>query len=777
MNAEGVFKQLLQWRWALLGLSIALFLGLAAQAPGLNKDTSSDAFIDPQDAALLNRDRVEEIFGLSDPIVVAVVNKGDAGIYNPGSMKLLAWLTERLQHTPNIDPDRVTSLATESFITGTDEGMELEDFFDPLPESAEQLARIRAGVDSFPLFQGALVARNGQATLVVAELINPDQATETYDAIVSALDEAPLSPGDRLHVTGEGAVAAYLSSYVDRDAQRLNPLAAVVITLVLLLAFRSLRSAILPNLIVLMTVATTVGSMAAAGVSFYVITNGLMVCMIGIAVADSVHIFSQYYEEIRRDPNADGRTIVARSMAAMWRPITLTSLTTIAGFAALALTTTMPPIFYFGVFGALAVALAWLFSMTTLPSLLSLLRPKASRSFAVGQQPLAQSNASARAMDRLGRVVLARPGRAATVILLAALLGGVGSVWVEANEERIASFQSSEPIFIADREINRLMDGTYYLDVVIDADQPEGIYSPEVLRRMEQTQRYLESLPGVGGTTSIVDYIKRMYQAVNEDDPAYFRIPDDKTLIAQLFLLYSASGDPADFEEEIDGERRLALIRANVSANRYQDNVRLVEAAEHWLQQHYPDAGATATLTGDLNVDYHWIRGIVRANLLSIVFCLGAVWLMASLLFRSVVAGVFAVLPVAVAVLFVYAVMGVFGIWLGVSTSMFASIAIGLGVDFSIHTLHSLRERLSSQQGDWRDALSGVYASTGRAQFFNFLAIALGFAVLTTSTVPPLVKFGALVGVAVASAFLAAMILLPALALLFKPRFLNRSAL
>jgi predicted RND superfamily exporter protein len=774
MQSNRVFSKLIRWRWPTLMLSLLLFAAMAANAPKLTRDTSSDAFIDPDDPALLNRERVEDIFGLADPIVIAVVNEGDDGIYNTGSLNLVAWLTDQLMRLDNIDPDQVTSLATESSITGTAAGMDVEDFFETLPVKPEDIDHIRDGVDNFPLYQGSLVARNGQATVVVGELIDSDRATETYQEIMALLDAAPTSQGDVLHVTGEGAVAAYLSTYVDNDASRLNPLAAVVITIILLLAFRTLRGTLLPNLIVLLTAGGTIGTMAALGVSFYVITNGLIVCMIGIAVADSVHIFSQYYEEIRKDPSADGKTVTERAMSAMWKPVTLTTLTTMAGFMALALTTTMPPIYFFGIFGAWSVALAWLFSMTTLPAILSMLKPKQSPSFRA--PPIKQSspnNMTARLMDKFGSGVVNQPVRVAVVGILIAVLASVGAMLVVANEERIDSFRDVEPIHIADRTINRLMDGTYYLDVMVETEQAEGLFEPAVLRQIDETQRYLETLPNVGGTTSIVDYIKRMHQAINEDDPAFYSIPDNKNLIAQLFLLYSASGDPSDFEEEIDGERRLALIRANVSVNRYQDNAVLVERVNAHLSEQYPIAGATATITGDLNVDYHWIAGIVKSNLLSIVLCLAAVFVMASILFRSVVAGIFATVPVSMAVLFVYAVMGVSGIWLGVSTSMFASIAIGLGVDFSIHTLHSMQEKISAVTGSWSERLVTLYASTGRAQLFNFLAIALGFSVLMTSTVPPLVRFGALVGVAVASAFLAAMTLLPAMAMVFKPAFLQ----
>ncbi|WP_237134782.1 efflux RND transporter permease subunit [Pseudohongiella sp. O18] len=774
MQGNRVFSQLIRWRWPTLIISLLFFGVLAVNAPKLTRDTSSDAFIDPLDPALLNRERVEEIFGLADPIVIAVVNEGKDGIYNPGSLNLVAWITDQLMRVGNIDPDQVTSLATESSITGTASGMEVDDFFETLPVAQANVDRIKTGVDNFPLYQGSLVARNGKATVVIGELIDPDLATETYQEIMTLLEEAPASPGDALHVTGEGAVAAYLSTYVDSDASRLNPLAAVVITIVLLLAFRTLRGTLLPNLIVLLTAGGTVGAMAASGVSFYVITNGLIVCMIGIAVADSVHIFSQYYEEISKDPLADGKTVTQRAMSAMWKPVTLTTLTTMAGFFALALTTTMPPIYYFGIFGAWAVGLAWLFSMTTLPAILSMLKPKQSRSFRAATEERGLSlNVTGRLMHRFGTAVVNWPLGVVVTGTLIAVIATVGAMFVVANEERIDSFRTEEPIHIADRTINRLMDGTYYLDVMIETEQAEGVLEPAVLRQIDQTQRYLETLPNVGGTTSIVDYIKRMHQAINEDDPDYYSIPDNKNLIAQLFLLYSASGDPSDFEEEIDGERRLALIRANVAVNRYQDNSVLVQRVTEHLNESYPVAGASATLTGDLNVDYHWIDGIVKSNLLSIVLCLSAVFLMASILFRSLVAGLFATVPVSMAVLFVYAVMGVSGIWLGVSTSMFASIAIGLGVDFSIHTLHSMQEKISAVTGSWNERLVTLYASTGRAQLFNFLAIALGFSVLMTSTVPPLVRFGALVGVAVASAFLAAMTLLPAMALVFKPAFLH----
>jgi predicted RND superfamily exporter protein len=121
----------------------------------------------------------------------------------------------------------------------------------------------------------------------------------------------------------------------------------------------------------------------------------------------------------------------------------------------------------------------------------------------------------------------------------------------------------------------------------------------------------------------------------------------------------------------------------------------------------------------------------------------------------------------------IYAIMGLQNIWLGVGTSMFASIAIGLSVDFAIHMLSKIKEAFSTDSEEpLENRMVEVFQSTGRALWFNFLAIGFGFSVLMFSQTPPLQNFGMLVSLSVAIAFLASVILLPLLSITFKPKFL-----
>lgn len=78
----------------------------------------------------------------------------------------------------NIDPERVISLATENDIIGTDDGMLVEEFFEMPPTTQQQADQIREAVIDFPLYLGSLVSREGDATLIVAKLIDQTQAQQ-----------------------------------------------------------------------------------------------------------------------------------------------------------------------------------------------------------------------------------------------------------------------------------------------------------------------------------------------------------------------------------------------------------------------------------------------------------------------------------------------------------------------------------------------------------------------------------------------------------------------
>lgn len=773
-RAERFFWRVTAYPKMTLVLFCLAVTAAAVSLPRLTRDASVEAFIDPDDPAVIYRDRVKNLFGLADPIVILIVNNGPTGVFNPKSLELVQWITEQVSSLNGVNMDRVTSLTTQNNIIGTEEGMVVEPFFDDPPLTQHQADQIRSAVMDFPSLVGNVVSADGQATVIAAELLDDSFAGDVYAQVNQLVESAPVV-NEQFYVAGEGAVSAHLGTYIDADMRRLNLLCGLVITTVLFFSYRTLRGVLIPSLLVGAAVATSLGTMAAVGIPFYVITNAMPVILIAIGVADGIHILGQYYEQIAKQPAISQRELVILTMAQMWRPVTITSVTDIAGFLAIGLASSMPPMRAFGLFASLGSATALLLSLFAVPAGLVLVKPQSSSAFNPNT-----SGPSGATVDRfgrfagsLGRWVLRRPVVVLVVAIFVTAAGIAGLFRLEVNEQRIRNFRQTEPIYQADRIINDILNGSNYLDVVIETPQAEGLFRPSHLRRIEAMQSFFLTLPHVKGTISIVDYLKQMNRAVNEGNPDAYRLPETEDLVAQYFLLYSTTGDPTDFDNKIDYDYRLCNVRVMMDSGLYSHEQVVVEAAQRYIAEQFNTSDMTAHLAGRVNVDYHWIRNLATGHFRSTAMALIAVWLTATLCFRSAIAGFLAILPVSMAVLLIYAVMGWTGIWLSVGTSMFAAIAIGTGVDFAIHTIDRLKTLMGQEDKSIEEAFAVMFPSTGRALLFNFSAVLLGFGLLLTSHVPPLIRFGALITVSIATSFVASLTVLPAWIQLTRPSFLT----
>ena len=250
----------------IMALAFLIIIFTGAFIPTLTIDSRSEAFLPADEPALLYRDQVEETFGLKDPMVIAVVNKGEHGIFNPQSLQLIQWLTDEVMKMPEINRDRVVSLATEDNITGNEEGMLVEKFYKHQPKTQIDADKLRKSVMDFPLYLGSLMARDGSATLIVTEVYDVNEAPKVYEKLLALVERAPTN-GEELHVAGDGAVSGYLVTYINADSSRLVPISVVIITLLCILSFRTWRGVMIPTVIILSATASALGLMAAAGVA------------------------------------------------------------------------------------------------------------------------------------------------------------------------------------------------------------------------------------------------------------------------------------------------------------------------------------------------------------------------------------------------------------------------------------------------------------------------------------------------------------------------------
>jgi predicted RND superfamily exporter protein len=705
-------------------------------------------------------------------MVIAVINKGEKGVFNPQTLQLVQWLTDEVMKMPEVNRDRVVSLATEDNITGNEEGMLVEAFFETPPTTQTEADKVRAAIMDFPLYLGSMVARDGSATLIVTEMFDDEDGPKVYEELLELIKRAPINSGEEIHLAGDGAVSGYLITYINADSARLVPISVVIITLLCILSFRTWRGVLIPTVIILSAVASAVGLMAAAGVPIYVITTSMPILLVGVAVADSIHVLSQYYEELAENPTHDQRDLVIRTMMVMSRPVLITTLTSMVGFLGVAISSYMPPMQGYGLFSLIGLGVAGLFSLTFVPAALVLLKPVHSSAFKSSGEHL-QQDVFSKSMNKFGIWVLSNTGKVLGLAAIFCIFGVMGALKLEINESWVENFRTTEPIFLADKAINATLDGTNNLDIVIETPNNEDLFQPKNLQRIEALQTFLTTLPHINGSTSIVDYIKQMNRSLNENKPSAYVIPDDADLISQYFLLYSASGDPTDFEEEIDYDYQKALVRARMDSARYQQDKVVVEATQKYLDETFNNCDIKGTISGRVNVDYHWLDTLLGTQYKSVIIALTLVWIIVCISLRSVYGGTLAIVPVILGCLSVYAFMGWVGITLAVGTSMTAAIALGIGVDFSIHTLDRIKLLITEQKLEPEVALHQLYPSTGRALLFSFFAVFIGFGILGLSYVPPLSKLGMLVAVAVLISFVSSMTVLPALIKHLKPAFLG----
>lgn len=774
---QGYFEFLLQHRkWVVLGGGL-VFLLAAAFLPRLALDTNPDAFIPPGHPALTSKRRVEARFGLEDPMLVALVCRGPdgatvaGGIYAPDPLRLLQTLTREIQTLvasyPDVPAHAVYSLATEQDVEFERDTLVEMPFLEPFPTTPADFARLRERVHRLELYNGVLVSTGGEAAAIV--VLPPPGAADGLYLALRDLARARSTKTLQILVAGEAAVRSAMGTAVTWDAIRLNPLCVAVIAFFLHLAFRSATGVLLPLLVVGWSCTVMLGLMSALGSPIYIITTSILVTVVSLGVADSIHVQGEYVRELGQTTSANAKSVIASVAARLWRPLFYVSITDLAGFLSLAVTGIMPPLEAFGIFTAVGCGATLLASMTILPCLLTWWRPRPA-----ARGAWALTGTVSRWLGQLGDEIRRRPLpwiAAGGVFLVAA---SVASFGLRVDQSLLSAFDQGHEVVESDRVVNELFDGTHFLDVVIEASTTGGIADPKVLNSIHELETWARNLPRVKGSLSVAGFARKLNQIFNGWDAAALKIPSDRDTVREHFLLLEASpSKQADFLRTVDSTLTLANVRLRLSTGLYSEERPVVEAVAAEVARRFPSTGeARGELSGRVNLDYHWMQLILQSQIASVSCSMVLVFLLVFPLFRSLTAALFTILPILATVPVTYGVMAILDIPLSIGTSMFAALAMGVGVNFPIHVLERFRQALRASGGDEALAFRDVYSLTARALLFNGASVCFGFLILVVSSLPILRHFGLLLACSIGSSCLVSLTVVPALVAWRKPRFL-----
>lgn len=585
-------------------------------------------------------------------------------------------------------------------------------------------------------------------------------------------DEAALvgHPNDKFYLAGRPVIEVSSGTYAMEDMKIMIPMIIVVMGLVLLIIFRTARGMLLPLAVMASAIIWTMGTMVLFDVPLYTISTMLPVILVAVCIGDAVHILSTYNDTVLEDPQRDSKEIVSDSMQRLGAPLIMTSLTTSIGFLAL-LFAEMPPFRIFGFYAMIGILYSWLISILFLPAILSLLKPKVGNYFEK-KRAMRVYNAPSRLswmLKNSGAWINDHKRLVGMFLLASLLIAGYGSSKLYINSSWMSDFREDSEVFVATEMLNKKFSGTIFLNIVIEANEKGAFKDPRLLRKMESLQDYLQGIPNVGDTLSVVDYVKSMNRSLHAGNKEFETIPETKELIGEYLYLFSVSGRPEQLDEVVDFDYQTGLISVVVQTDYTRELKVIIDAANDFVDKEFNDLNVKVNLAGSANNSYIWADLLIGSQTTAIVVSKLVILLVASLVFLSFLKGIYIVIPVTVSTLLVAGFAGLFNVALDVSTALAAGIAIGVGVDYAVHyVFRYLAERKLGK--DHNQATAETLGTTGRTIVLNAIVVTAGFSVLFLSNFPPHVKLGYFVTAYMVVSCLIAVLVLPTVMSLFQPK-------
>jgi len=772
---RGYIGWILRHRWLVIALTV-LITGLAvSQARNLRIVIDPNTMLPQSHPYVATTLKVEKIFGSKYIVVIGVTPKsGD--IYQPEVLARVQRITAALLQTPGVVKENLLSLSARRAkdIVGTAEGMEVKPLMREVPQTSEQFAALKAALHRNPAYMNSIVSKDERTATVIAEFRDtPGGFRRMMEATNRIVDKERADSVD-FAVGGMPSFLSHIEIYSERMGFLL-PIAILLVGLILFEAFRTFQGMFLPLVTAILAVAWGVGAMGAAGIPMDAFNATTPILILAVSSGHAVQLLKRYYEEYYRLMDAGNVTLreanrlaVIESVAKAGPVMMVAGIVAALGFFSLVVFE-ITTVRTFGIFTGIGIVAALVLEMTFIPALRSLLPPPGATERKTEQR--------VRIWDRIesavANVVLERRGLVYFGVLVFVIAGLAGMTQVVTNNSTKSYFAPNLPFEAEDRFLNGHMGGTNTLALLIEGKDTDAIKDPKVLQAMDDIQHFLEEQPEVGKTVSMADFIKRMNQAMHSDDPQYYRIPDDGNLISQYLLLYSMSGEPGDFDSYVDNDYRLANMTAYLKTDSSAYIETLMPKLKAFAAERLGDR-ATLSIGGSVPQGAALNEAMVHGKILNIAQIAAVVFVISSLVFRSLLAGLMVLLPLVMAVIANFGVMGYTGMYLNISNSLSSAMAVGIGADYAIYLIYRLREEIANGLGEMR-AVRVVLATAGKACLFVAVAIAVGYGVLLFS--PGFnVHFwlGSLIGIAMLVSVFSALFLIPSLVLTFRPNFVYK---
>ncbi len=786
---ENLGTKVIRFRWVAIILLILLTVLMASRLPRITFDMSTEAFLNKDDPAIELYNSFRDQFGRDEMILVMIKPKN---IFDLDFLKKLKAFHEELEESvPYVDD--ISSLINARLTRGEEGQLIVQDLMEEIPQSKEDLIRLREYVLSNPLYKNLLVSENGTFTAIVIkseaysssnrdnhednkfstgeELLNHNTvfkkeenvvlSNEENSEMVSVVREVMKKYDGEdfsVYLTGSPVVTDYLKKTMQGDMLKFTWIAIIAIGFFLFVLFRRLSGVLLPLISVLLSVVYTFSLLAITETAIKLPLVILPSFLLAIGIGSSVHLMSFFFKTY----TAGNKTsAIVHSLGHSGLPITMTSITTAAGLGSF-VGAELAPAADIGIFAACGVMISLLFTLVLIPALLSVLPVK----------PLYRSEAEkdGNMLDRIllscGNFAVDHHWKVTIVSLSLVAFAVAGITKLNVTHHVLHWFKKGTEIRENTELIDREMKGSIVVEVMVDSGRENGLHEPDIMNRIDELENRLKSYQNaeknmfIGKTLSLSDMLKEIHQALNENDPAFYAIPQDRKVIAQEFLLFENSGSD-DLRDVVDSQFRQTHITTKVPWNDSVTYADLMDYASEHANQVFGDT-VKYQITGIAQMMMQTVVAMMNSTVQSYSIAVIIITILMILLIGKIGMGMLSMIPNLSPIVLTLGIMGWFNIPLDMFSMLIGSIAIGLAVDDTIHFFHNFR-KYYDQTGDIKSAVQSTLTTAGRAMFVTTLVLAVGFWLFMFASMNNLFLFGLLTGMTLVFAFLADIIMAPAL--------------
>ncbi|MDR2182391.1 MAG: MMPL family transporter, partial [Treponema sp.] len=508
----------------------------AFQLPRLELDNNNFRFISPDDPARLVSSKIDDTFGSSVFILVALRRRyGD--VFDAAFLRKIRDYVEKIEAIEIIEP--VTSMVTADYISGDNESIRVEKLLPgDFSGTEEEIAALKEKLLSWDMYKNSLVSDDFSATQILVPMnVSSDEAglPETVDSFIRVRDIAleMFAGSADVYVTGIPVISATINEAMRADLVVLIPVVILVVLLVLFFSFRNLGGVILPLITVIIAAVWSVGAIPVFGIKLSVVSTVLPVILVAVGSAYGIHVFAHYLDARSSgagEPDREThRALVIALVRNIARPVFLAALTTFAGFLSFCFTTVLP-IREFGFFSCFGVLAAFVIAITIIPALILL------------RGPVSVPAVTRREGSGIAAFFSALALRKEAVLCVSAVLiivSAFGASRLVIDNVFIEYFRSDTGIYQSDVFVRETFGGSKIISVVAEASSSERLLSPDSLLAMDNMASYLERhVPAVGKVMGFTDLVKRVNQVFNAGE-------SPEGVAAKTSAVSAENGEPA----------------------------------------------------------------------------------------------------------------------------------------------------------------------------------------------------------------------------------------